>query len=97
MTCLLAQTPTPGAPTHQSLFGSAAQLWLILAIIGVLVLAVAGAVFHRHTMRMRELREHHDQRRRKPIADAWAEAGRRAQPLPREDDEDGPPDTDGER
>lgn len=65
------------APAKRDPVGSAAQLWLILAVGGVVFLILVGVVFHRHTLRMRETREHHERARKRSIPDAWAEAGRR--------------------
>ncbi len=81
-------TLAQSAETKRELFGSAAQLWLILAVIGVMILAMTGMVLYRHHLRMREAAD--GARKRKPIVDAWEEAGRRARPFPRDDELDVP-------
>ncbi len=77
---------TQGAETKRELFSSAAQLWFILAVIGVTVLVMTGMVLYRHHRRLRERME--PEPKRGPILDAWVEAGRRARPLPRDEGPD---------
>ncbi len=79
---------TQGVETKRELFSSAAQLWFILAVIGVTVLVMTGMVLYRHHLRLRERMQ--TERKRGPIKDAWEEAGRRARPPPREEGPDGP-------
>lgn len=81
---VIAQATEPA--TRRELFGSAAQLWLILAVLGLVVFLMTGMVLYRHHRRMRDREDL--AKKRKPIVDAWEEAGRRAQPLPREDGEE---------
>lgn len=80
---MLGQVSAPAARRNQ--LDSAAQLWLTLAVGGVVFLILVGAVFHRHALRMRELREKREKRGSPSGVDAWAEAGRRMPTPPVED------------
>lgn len=56
-----------------------AQWWLILLVLCLVLLVAVGVILARHHKRMRAMLERRKQRA--PIKDAWAEAGRRAEPA----------------
>jgi hypothetical protein len=77
---LLAQ-----AAAKRGLLGRALGLWIGLAVLGiVLILLVWALGSNSYRGRLRALGVGRA-RRRRAIKDAWAEAGKRAEPLPLDD------------
>jgi hypothetical protein len=65
-----------------------AWLWLLLIIVCVALLRLVASLGER---RRKALWPFQRRRRRRHIKDAWVEAGRRAEPLPAEDEADEEP------
>ena len=83
---LLAQTPP--VPAHrEELTQSALKLWIILAVGGLVLIAVIGTIIASNRRR-REARARENKRPGKRIPDAWEESARRLEVQPLENPED---------
>lgn len=74
---MLMTDPASG-PSKPELFSSAAWLWLGFAILAILLVAGGWVIISRQRRTLLGLRT---KRPARPIKDAWAEAGRRAEPV----------------
>jgi hypothetical protein len=71
------------AATKQELFRSAVGLWIAFALLGLLVVGSVWVLLSRQRKTLTH-REHRP--RAREIKDAWAEAGRRAEPATIDED-----------